>query len=220
MSGTLICLITGTSRGIGRALARLAAKHVAGLASMGCSNLPTNSALFERPVDIRDQTAVEKFMMNLPFPRLDILINNAGIFPDPDVGLGSLQVDNVLDTLNVNAVGALRVVRAALPLLSCSTRPTILNLSSDMGSLSIPRAAGSYGYRMSKASINMLTVCLAAEFPAYRVLSVHPGHVRTRMGGPRSLVDPMVSAAGIWKLAVEPPNEGHFFDYRGYAIDW
>jgi NAD(P)-dependent dehydrogenase (short-subunit alcohol dehydrogenase family) len=78
---------------------------------------------------------------------------------------------------------------------------------------------GSYAYRMSKAALNMLTFCLAAEFPSITTFSVHPGHVRTAMGGDRASVDPEVCASLLWRLAMEPPASGQFIDISAVDMD-
>ncbi|MBT8397255.1 MAG: SDR family NAD(P)-dependent oxidoreductase [Gemmatimonadetes bacterium] len=215
-----ICLITGAARGLGRELAEVASSSGAAVIAMGRPHPGVRSLLFEGEADIRSSEAVADFMEELPVDRIDILINNAGVFPDPDVGLADLSLEAVVDTLDVNAVGALRVTRACLPYLLRSPYPRILNISSGMGSMSYAPRQGSYGYRMSKAALNMLTSALATEFPQFKVLSIHPGHVRTEMGGPRATVDSSASAAGIWELARTPPAEGRFFDYQGQALAW
>jgi NAD(P)-dependent dehydrogenase (short-subunit alcohol dehydrogenase family) len=186
----------------------------------GATVIPLGRSGTEMSVDIRNADSVEAFVANLSVDRLDILINNAGVFPDPDVGIRDLDLVATLDVLNVNAVGSLRVTQACLPLLKRSPNPRILNISSAMGSLSKKQGPGSYGYRMSKSALNMFTVALATEFPEIRVLSVHPGHVRTLMGGPNAPVQPIDSAKGIWQLATDPPHEGHFFDYLGNSLAW
>jgi NAD(P)-dependent dehydrogenase (short-subunit alcohol dehydrogenase family) len=216
-------LITGAGRGLGRALVEAAPEAGADVVAMSQSRLEVLSLLFDGEADVRDSEAVDRFMQDLPVDRIDILINNAGVHLDPHAGLGDLDLGAVVDTLDVNAVGALRVTRACVPFLERSSAPRVINISSGMGSLSQAEQAeqaGSYGYRMSKAAMNMLTVSLATEFPRFRIFSVHPGHVRTEMGGPRATVDPEVSAAGIWKLAEIPPAKGLFFDYQGVPLAW
>jgi len=188
--------------------------------SLGESGLRSEGLVLERDVDIRDSSAVDRFVRDVPLNRIDVLVNNAGVFPDPDVGLEGLGIEGALEAFNVNALGAMRVTKACLPLLVQSDSPTILNVSSSMGSLSRTHHPGSYAYRMSKAALNMFTVALATEFPRFKVISVHPGHVRTVMGGPEATVDPAESVEGIWALVRNPPETGSFVDYRRRHLDW
>jgi NAD(P)-dependent dehydrogenase (short-subunit alcohol dehydrogenase family) len=219
-SASPICLITGTTRGIGRALVGVATEAGAKVISMGGSGEPLHPSVIEANVDVRESKDIARFVAGLPVDRIDFLINNAGIFPDPGIGLGDLDLGAIKDAFDVNAVGALRVTRFCLPLLSRSQTPTVVNVSSAMGSLAKSQGSASYAYRMSKAAMNMFTVALAAEFPHFRVLSVHPGHVRTEMGGSHAPVEPEASAAGIWALAQNPPSGSLFFDYLGHPIPW
>lgn len=215
-----ICLITGTSFGIGRALVDVALEAGAMVLAMGCTGREASDLLHEGEADVRDPGTLKGFFAKLPVERIDILINNAGVFPDPDVGLQELRVDNALDALDVNALGPLRVTRSCLSLLHRARSPRVLNISSNMGSLSATGSPGSYAYRMSKAALNMFTLTLSREFPSFRVLSVHPGWVRTRMGGPRAQVEPRASAEGIWRLATNPPAQGLSYDYLGRPLEW
>lgn len=215
-----ICLITGATQGIGRALVEAALAGGATVVAMGTTGITASGLVYERDIDIRSSEAVAGFLADPPVDRLDILVNNAGVFPDPDVGLQELSIREMLNALDINVVGAARVTRACLPFLRRSASPTILNISSNMGSLSRVSNPGSYGYRMSKAALNMFTVALAREFPSFRTLSVHPGWVQTQMGGPEAPLDPATSAQDIWKLATNPPTEGLFHDYRGEPMEW
>ena len=216
---TLHCLITGTTSGIGRHLAQVALSRGAVVVSIGRSSLEASDGLIERDLDVTDDSALARFIDTLQIPRLDIVVNNAGVYPDPDVGLRDLDTALLLRALDVNAAGPVRVARQALALLERSDRPTIVNVCSDMA-LNLPRfGPGSYGYRMSKAALNMATACLAQEFPRITSFSVHPGHVRTAMGGKRATVDPRACAEALWRLALDPPGSGAFVDADGRGLD-
>lgn len=206
------CLITGTTCGIGLHLAEFALSRGAVVVSIGRTGFSRPSQFFERDLDVTDEDALADFISTLPISCLDLVINNAGIFPDADIGLTDLSAHHLLHAFDVNAAGPLRVVRSALPLLQRSDRPIIMNVSSTMGLLMPGFLPGSYAYRMSKAALNMLTFCLAEEFPGITTFSVHPGHVRTAMGGDRASVGPEVCASSLWRLAIEPPASGQFID--------
>lgn len=136
---------------------------------------------------------------------VDLLVNAAaGGTPVRDL---SVEPDEVLAVLDVNTVGPLRVVRTLAPNLLAAPDPLVLNVSSRLGSIA-DQAAGryrrlrtSYAYRVSKAALNMLTVCLAAELDGVRVWSVHPGTLTTSMGRPDATTPPAEAAARLRSLA-------------------
>ncbi len=157
------------------------------------------------------------------FGWLNALVNNAGaIFGSGGPGsVRTAEPQAVLDSLNTNAVGALRVSQALLPLLLVS-RGTIVNVSSGMGGLA-EMDGGFLGYRMSKAALNVLTRVLHAEHHAegLRVNSVCPGWVKTDMGGEGADRDVADGASGIvWAASRGPngPSGGFFRD--GEPIPW
>ena len=216
---TIHCLITGTTHGIGRHLAKLALSRGALVVSIGRTGLAAHGRLHEGDIDVTDDLALGSFIGALPIPRLDVVVNNAGVFLDPDVGLRDLDTKHLVRTFDVNAAGPVRVVKHALGLLERSERPTIVNLASDMALHSPRFGPGSYAYRMSKAALNMAMFCLAREFPRITTFSVHPGHVRTAMGGSAATVDPAACAQALWRLALDPPPSGSFVDALGRRLD-
>ena len=119
-----------------------------------------------------------------------ILINNAGIgIWKNNLGSPTL-IEDVLAQINTNAIGPLRVTSALLPMLRKAategkTQVKIANISSRMGSIGDNTSGDAYGYRASKAAENMISVTLARDLAKENILSLalHPGHIRTRMGG-------------------------------------
>ena len=153
-------------------------------------------------------------------PRVDALVNNAGILIDADQSLLEVDERDILTTFQTNTLGALRVVRAFLPLLRKSTGPRIINISSGGGQLSEP-STWAPAYCLSKTALNAVTVQLAATLTGIAVNSACPGWVRTEMGGssaPRSVEK---GADGIVWLVTEAPQTltGGFFR-DGKPIPW
>ena len=153
--------------------------------------------------------------------RLDVLVNNAGIYLDE--GRSTLDVDirDVKKTMEINVYGPLLVTRALLPALKESDDPRVINVSSTMGQLS-EMGGGSPAYRMSKTALNALSVIQSHELAVYgiRVNTIHPGWVHTDMGGPnasRSLEEGADTA--VW-LATEPeiPTGKYLCERR--VIEW
>jgi NAD(P)-dependent dehydrogenase (short-subunit alcohol dehydrogenase family) len=213
------CLITGTTEGLGKALLRSGLASGWRLLAIGNSGCSEDGLLSERDLDITEPGVVDRFLAEAAPGHIDCVINNAAVFPDPDIGLERLDAEQVLRAVEINAVGALRVLQAAAPWLRRSAKPGIVNISSTMGSLSSTQKPGSYGYRMSKAALNMLSVALAAEFPAFRILTLHPGHLMTRMGGPLACLEPARSAEAIWRL-IDSTLPSGFYDHLGQPLDW
>lgn len=211
----LHCLITGTTSGIGRHLAALALRRGALVVSIGDSGLVEHDRLIEQDIDVRDDESIQTFIDRLPIAKLDVLINNAAVFPDPDLGLSDLNTAGLLEAFEINAAAPLRIVRHSLTLLERSSRPTIINLNSNMGLASKGFQPGSYAYRMSKAALAMLSFCLAEEFPWITSFCVHPGHVKTTMGGTEASIEPDACARSLWRLVQQPPPSGRFVDADG-----
>lgn len=205
MSKQLIVLITGANRGLGLALTRAylargervvaTARHLAKAADLQKLKEAYRDDLLVLRADVGlgRSVAAAAEDASLHLPRLDVLINNAGIAPGkPDTPLEALELAQVRDALETNALGPLRTVRAFLPLLRKSQSPRVVNVSSGAGSLSNnPMDAPYYAYCASKAALNMFTRIMAKEFreQAVTVVAMTPGWVRTDMGGADAELD-------------------------------
>lgn len=231
-------LITGASRGLGRALAARylasnwtvfvlvreqdVAVELAGEAGNGCC-LPIVG-------DIRDPAVEDRIRDRLSGSgSLDLLINNAGM-AGWSSGLLATEPDEALAQFDVHVAGALRACRAAVPKLLGAARPRIVNISSRLGSLQRSASgefAGqgfSYSYRMAKAAQNMLSVCLAEEFGprGIQVAAIHPG--RFRSASAASGAELTASEAGerivawIDTLTGDPPVQ--FVEPGAGALPW
>ena len=156
---------------------------------------------------------------------LDILINNAGIHLEdqkqPLEDLNELQMVKVMD---VNAFGPLRVIQQFIPLLEKGQRKLIINISSEAGSIGNCNRIGGFSYCMSKAALNMGSKILQNYLGprGFKVLAIHPGWMRTDMGGSRADLDPDESAKGIFQLACKPwrPEDNIYIDHYGKVINW
>lgn len=158
--------------------------------------------------------------------RLDILINNAGVhFEKSFAVLEDVDFQAALDTHNINTLGPLRVTKAYIPLVRNGQDKVIVNISSEAGSIGECWRDKEFDYCMSKAALNMQSVLLQKYLKGdgIKVLAVHPGWMRTDMGGPEADISSNVSALGIYELVNKYKGELDspvYMDYSGRLFKW
>ena len=177
-------------------------------------------------LDVTDREQVEDMAAVLAGQPLDLLINNAGIYLERwgrDT-LGQIDYDDWLTTLAVNTLGAFRVTEALLPSLEQGRKRLVVNISSHMGSIADINAPNDYAYRSSKAALNAASRGLSFELATLNIglLLLHPGWVRTRMGGREAPLSPEESVAGMRAVVArfDPSMSGKFYRYDGQAMPW
>jgi NAD(P)-dependent dehydrogenase (short-subunit alcohol dehydrogenase family) len=181
-------------------------------------------------LEVTDMASIREAVVHVTglTPALDILINNAAVYlpKKPVLPLGKLDLTDghLEETLNVNAFGPLRVTQQFLPLLDRGARKLILNISSEAGSIENCQRTSEYAYCMSKAALNMQSRILQNDLESrgFRVLVIHPGWMRTDMGGPEADIHPDEAAEGIFRLAMKPWKAGNpmYMDYQGKPFPW
>ena len=221
-------LITGGNRGIGLALTEQLSAREATRVLVACRqasdelNALASSAQVEviEGVDVREPSAITEQLSARGVTTLDLLINNAGVLTRES--LGSVDYDQMRFQFEVNTLGPLKVVEACLPLLSSGSK--IANISSRMGSIADNTSGGMYGYRASKAALNMVGVSLARDLAAQgvAVATLHPGFVRTGMTGGRGLIETDESARGLIARidALSLETSGGFWHSNGDELPW
>jgi len=217
-------VITGANRGIGLELARqyAAEGHEVIRAMRGADRAdpPFGTTL---SLDVTDDISVETFAAGLEGLPIDLLIANAGVIGPETQSSTEMDFAGFATTLDANVLGPLRVIQALLPNLRKAQGAKIAVISSRMGSMA-EAASGSVAYRASKAAVNKVVQCLAADLAGegIAVASLHPGWVRTDMGGSGADISVTDSAAGIRSvlagLSVE--TTGRFTAYDGEALEW
>lgn len=229
-----ICVITGASRGLGRATARRlcadghhvigTARNVAALDPL-VTELAARGHAFEAcALDVDDDRSVQAMRDRLAvrFDHLDVLINNAGVSLERyHSSVLDLPLDTLRATLETNLFGVLRVTQALMPLLLRSEAGRIVNLASGMGQLA-DMQAGVPAYRISKTAVNAVTRILAVELAdtAVKVNSVCPGWCRTDVGGPdapRSADEGADTIVWLATLPADGPSGGFFRDRQPLA---
>ena len=233
--------ITGANRGLGLELTRqylergdqvfAASRHPGQATELQQLSSQYADRLVLLPLDVTNAAsiaAVEHLVRNNA-DSLDILINNAGVYPHAGSGdahqrLGQLTHEDAIETMQVNAIGPLLVSQALLPLLRAGRKGRIISISSGQGSLTWKATGDPYHYSASKAALNMYMRSLAAEIGNQGLISVivDPGWMRTDMGGELAVQEPADSARGIIRLAeqLHAEENGSFVTWQGQPVPW
>jgi NAD(P)-dependent dehydrogenase (short-subunit alcohol dehydrogenase family) len=228
-------LITGANRGIGLEFCRQYAAE--GWRVLACSRYPEKSDELNRlaaenpelikvhALDVTDHVEIDRLAQALADESIDLLINNAGIYPDSDKsGFGHTDYAEWMQAFRINTMAPLRMAETFAAQIARGEQKTIVTISSKMGSIADNSGGGSYLYRSSKAAVNMVVKSLAIDLKPFGVKAVlfHPGWVKTDMGGPNAMISPAQSVSGIRKVisGLSTDDSGKFFAYDGQLIPW
>ena len=216
-------VITGANRGIGFELTRQFRKRgdeVVAACRKSSDELAKLEVEVVEGVDVGDAAGVDRLTASLEGRTVDVLVNCAGILSDER--LGDLDFDRMRRQYEINSLGPLRVTAALRENLVQGSKVAII--TSRMGSIEDNTSGGRYGYRMSKAAVNMAGRSLANDLKdgGVAVAILHPGFVRTEMTGHQGLIDPPESAAGLIARIDEVTLEttGTFWHTKGEEIPW
>jgi NAD(P)-dependent dehydrogenase (short-subunit alcohol dehydrogenase family) len=208
-------LITGASRGLGLGFARQYAAEALGA---------VEGSVEVHALDVTDEAAVEALARSLKRDAVDLLLNNAGIYGPRPAVLGGIDYGAWAEVFRVNAMAPLTVSSAFLDHVARSQRRLIVAVTSIMGSVGGNDTGGAYIYRSSKAAANAVVRSLSVDVAGrgITVVPLHPGWVRTDMGGPSAQVDPTDSVTGMRRVIAGPgaDDQGRFFDYQGEELPW
>ncbi len=209
----MIVVISGSSRGLGAALAQICLE--AGDTVIACARHPETSEVLGSLVhayssrlnlfamDVANEESVISCATEVAkrFPAVDVVINNAAVLLDGESRIAQVKIADIERSVNINTLGPIRVVRHFLPLLLKGDGRFVLNISSEAGSISTT-GGGWYGYNISKAALNMFTQILGNDLRQQGVtaLAVHPGRMRTEMGRPDFPDHPLDAARDLRRL--------------------
>lgn len=238
-----IC-ITGTNRGLGLEFTRQYLE-LGNEVFAACRN-PLNANSLQQlrnkyvdqlhiiPIDLSDPKSVIAAAQSVKnnTSSIDLLINNAGMGASSgspeQVGrfqkFDMLEMKPMTKIFQVNAMGPILVSKAFHGLLKQSDNPRIIMITSVQGSISHTSGGGMYGYGGSKAALNRMGRALAFELLQDGIVTVmiHPGWVRTDMGGPNATLSPQESVSSMIGLisGFRKPQNGRFFNYNGKELEW
>ena len=221
-------LIAGASRGLGLEFARQ--YGIAGWTVVAGARTPAKANELLRvkgvevlPLDVLSANSIAGAAWHADSEPLDLLIVNAGVLGVRSNGFlapGDEDFDTVMRT---NVLGPMRLIQAFGDSVAAA-RGTIAVLSSRMGSIAETGSSDSILYRTSKAAANMVVKCASLEYgpKGATVVALHPGWVRTDMGGAGAALEPYDAVAGMRKViaGLTATDNGGFFDYSGKALPW
>jgi len=229
------CLVTGANRGLGleftrQLLARgdrvvAACRHPgkAGALNLLAGEYP--GRLHVAPLDVSEPRSHAALARELPLLTdghpLDLLINNAGVLHGGE-RFGQVQASDLETSFRTHALGPFLLVQALSPQLAGGG--TVANISSEIGSIRLRQEFRTPSYAIGKAAQNMATSLLAQALKVRRIRTValHPGWVRTDMGGDRAPLTPRDSVAGLLRVidGLQAGDSGRFLDWQGQILPW
>lgn len=223
-------VITGAGRGIGLALTKellnggykVFASYRTEASAKGLLELArTNQNLTCVIADVTEEKTFAPLKEHLKKAgSVDLLINNSGVIGQSSTPFLELNIAAAIATMDVNTFGPIRMTKMVLPLMNKSG--TIAHLTSLMGSIADNGSGGYYDYRMSKCALNMFNKSLSQDFPEMTCLVLHPGWVKTDMGGDKAPTTVDESAKGLYEVIVgkKPRRSGEFRDFKGQELPW
>lgn len=228
-------LITGANRGIGLEFVRQYAAE--GWHVLACCRKPVAADTLNHLVDkfpnmiqihaldVADHQQIEQLSQTVVDQPIDLLINNAGVYP-PDRGdaFGKTDYAAWQHAFAVNTMAPLKMAEAFIRQVSRSKLKTIVTITSKMGSVTDNRGGGSYIYRSSKAGVNIVVKSLSIDLSSQKIIAVvlHPGWVKTDMGGPGALITAEQSVTGMRRVIdnLSLQDSGKFYAFDGQIVPW
>jgi NAD(P)-dependent dehydrogenase (short-subunit alcohol dehydrogenase family) len=225
-----LAIVTGASRGIGAEFVRqlLGAGYEVHAVTRNPEKLretvsgDKTQLLKTHAIDLEAKDGPTRLLTALEGRPIDLLVNNAGIYLEADEGFEQIDFEEVRRSFEVNTLIAARVCQTLLPNLKKAHSAKVVQITSLMGSIADNDSGGSYAYRMSKAALNMFNKCFAKEFPKLIAIVLHPGWVRTEMGGSQAPVTPEASVRGMLEMIKKAgvQDSGKFYDFEGDELPW
>ena len=223
-------LITGANRGLGLEFTRqyaadgwrvfAACRDPAGARDLAA----VEGDVSAETLDVDDGSQVAALANKLSGQPIDVLINNAGIYGPKDVTRDTVVYDAWGQVFRTNAMSPLAVSAAFAANVAQGGQKKIITLSSIMGSIAENDSSGDFIYRSSKAAVNAVMKSLAGDLKSegITVAVLHPGWVRTDMGGPDAAIEAPESVTGMRAViaGLKESDSGRFLNYDGTEIPW
>jgi NAD(P)-dependent dehydrogenase (short-subunit alcohol dehydrogenase family) len=235
-----IILVTGASRGLGLEFCRQYLHEESSTVLLATCRQPARATALQAlaashpgrcevlPLDVTDEASLETAGREIAaaHPRIDLLINNAGI-GGGRLGLAGGTRERLREVFETNTISPLRVALAFLPLLRRGRRPLLANITSRLGSIALKgtfSTTGGLAYAASKAALNSLSreLALLTRDDGIIVLAQSPGWASTDMGGPAATMTPAQVVSGMRRVFARATlaDTGRFLEYDGSEIPW
>ncbi|MDH5424241.1 MAG: SDR family oxidoreductase [Gammaproteobacteria bacterium] len=227
-------LITGANRGLGLQMVKQAVKN--GWRVYACCRHPGQADALVRVasltpgqvsmhvLDIADSAQIQALAYELRNSSIDWLINNAGVYGSMNNTFGHTDEIDWLKTFQINTIGPMKMMEHFLPHIEAGGEKKIATLSSKMASMDDNTSGGSYLYRSSKAALNAVVKSTSIDLREKNIISLimHPGWVRTDMGGPNGEIDVNESVDKMFAIieAATLADTGSFYDINQEIIPW
>jgi NAD(P)-dependent dehydrogenase (short-subunit alcohol dehydrogenase family) len=220
-------LIIGASRGLGLEFVRQ--YRAEGWLTLGTTRSAEQDALLTAEgatalrLDVADEHGYVNLAQALAGANLNVCVYNAGVYGPRTQGTEAPTQEDFDLLMRVNVLGAMRAIEVVAPSL-VKQKGTFAFVSSKMGSIGAQSSVSGAPYRASKAALNSVVKSASLEWGPRGVtcITLHPGWVKTDMGGSNADIDPATSITGMRKVIAKatPNDNGHFFDYSGNEIQW
>ena len=224
-------LVTGANRGIGYEFVKQYSKNNFNV--LACCRSAENASQLQElakevknikiyELDVGNINIIKNLSQQLRNEKIDVLINNAGIYRSSTIG--NINYDEWMESFKINTIAPYQIVEAFLDQILNSDLKKVVSITSKMGSIDDNTTGGSYIYRSSKTALNSMMRSLTHDLVdrGIATLTLHPGWVRTDMGGPGGWIDSFESVQGmireIDKLTID--DSGKYLDYAGKSINW
>lgn len=223
-------LITGANRGIGLEFVREYAAD--GWRVIAACRKPkkakdveqVNGDVTLRALDVADPDSVATFIDETAKEPIDVLINNAGVYLDRHIPFGKLDYAGWVTSFQVNTLGPVRIAEALTEVVAQSERKLMVFLSTQMASIADNSSGGAYAYRASKAALNAAVKSMSIDLKPRGIacLLLHPGWVKTEIGGKNATLDVRDSVHGMRRVIEEfdLARSGGFLRYNGETVAW
>jgi len=218
-------LILGASRGIGLALAKEYSqagwKVLASARKSEDIEKLTALGMHAFQCDVNDVSDCAALGWRLDGEKIDVAILSAGVMSNWTEGLSAPSTEEFHHVMDTNVLAAMRILPIIAPIVE-ESNGRLAVISSHMGSLSLRESPDAWLYRASKAALNSVLLDVAHSFPGLISVSLHPGWVRTDMGGSNATLSPEQSAAGIRETLsrLTKHDNGTFYNYNGNRLSW
>jgi NAD(P)-dependent dehydrogenase (short-subunit alcohol dehydrogenase family) len=238
-------LVTGASRGLGLELTRQYAAAGQGWRILACVRSPSTATALQalaadsagcisvRTLDVEDHSSIERLATELADESIDVLINSAGTmgrrsFAEEGKKFGRFGDSDYADWAQVfrlNVMGPMKMAEAFVEHIARSEQKKLITLSSILGSIEKNTIGGLYAYRASKAAVNAIMRSMAIDLARSHGIiatALHPGWVRTDMGGPQADIDAVESASGMRRViaGLDASKAGRYWVYDGSELPW